>query len=74
MYIENDNLTIEEDDMCITCENLQKGIACPLLHALAQGVVFIEDSLHVTNCGFYKEFTRHLHLVVPLNQNAVNEN
>ena len=64
MYIDEDgSVHIEEDDECITCENLQKGIACPLIQAIAQGVVFIEDSLYVTNCGFYKKFERHLKLI-----------
>ncbi len=66
MYFENGNITIEDDDQCITCENLQKGIACPLVQALAEGVVFIEDSLNVSNCGFYKKFERHLRLVIPI--------
>ena len=66
MYLENENICIEDDDLCITCENLQKGVACPLVQALAQGVVFIEDSLNVTNCGFYKKFERHLKLVIPM--------
>ena len=69
MYIDSDgNVHIEEDDECRTCENLQKGIACPLIQAIAQGVVFIEDSLNVTNCGFYKKFERHLKLVVSINK------
>jgi len=68
MYIENGNLVIEDDDQCTTCANLNKGIACPLLQALAQGVVFIEDSLNVSNCGFYEKFERHLKLVVPLDK------
>jgi len=66
MYIYDNNIYIEEDDKCITCANLQKGVACPLIQALAQGVVFIEDSLSVSNCGFYEKFERHLKLVVPL--------
>jgi len=66
MYLENGNICIEDDDQCISCENLQRGIACPLVQALAQGVVFIEDSLYVSNCGFYKKFERHLKLVLPL--------
>ena len=66
MYYENGNVHIEEDDECISCANLQKGIACPLILAIAQGAVFIEDSLNVINCGFYKKFERHLKLVVPV--------
>ena len=66
MYFENGNVHIEEDDECITCENLQKGVACPLIMAIAQGAVFIDESLNVTNCGFYKKFERHLRLVLPI--------
>ena len=66
MYFEDGNVHIEEDDECITCENLQKGVACPLIMAIAQGAVFIDESLNVTNCGFYKKFERHLRLVLPI--------
>ena len=66
MYFENGNVHIEEDDECISCENLQKGVACPLIMAIAQGAVFIDESLNVTNCGFYKKFERHLRLVLPI--------
>lgn len=58
MYIENNNLIIEDDDQCITCSKLNKGVACPLIQALAQGVVFIEDSLNVSNCGFYEKIRK----------------
>jgi len=70
MYYDNGNLYIEEDDQCITCENMQKGVACPLIHAISQGAVFIEDSLNVVNCGFYKKFERHLKLVIPINPSS----
>lgn len=63
MYYENDNLHIEEDDQCVTCENFTKGIACPLIQAIASGFVALEGDMVVTNCGFYKEFKRHLKLV-----------
>ena len=64
MYTDNKNTTyIEDDDQCITCENYAKGVACPLLEALGQGVVYLEGNLTVSNCGFYKEFKRHLKLV-----------
>lgn len=63
MYSHNDTIYIEDDDQCITCENYAKGVACPLLEALGEGVVYLEDSLKVTNCGFYKEFKRNLRLV-----------
>ena len=63
MYCEDYRVFIEDDDQCITCENYAKGVSCPLLEALGSGVVFLEDSLTVTNCGFYKEFKRTLKLV-----------
>ena len=63
MYCVDDTVYIEDEDQCLTCENYSKGVACPLIEALAQGVVFIEDSMIVTNCGFYKEFKRTLKLV-----------
>lgn len=66
MYYDKGQVHIEEDDQCITCENFTRGIACPLLHALALGVVSFEDSLTVSNCGFYKKFERHLKLVLPM--------
>lgn len=64
MYTDENNTTyIEEDDQCITCENYAKGVACPLLEAIGEGVVYLEGNLTVSNCGFYKEFKRHLKLV-----------
>jgi hypothetical protein len=63
MYCVNYTVYIEDEDQCMTCENYAKGIACPLLEALGQGVVYLEDSLTVSNCGFYKEFKRTLKLV-----------
>ena len=63
MYCIDDTVYIEDEDQCITCENYARGVACPLLEALGQGVVYLEDSLTVTNCGFYKEFKRTLKLV-----------
>lgn len=63
MYCIDDTVFIEDSDQCITCENYAKGVACPLLEALGEGVVYLEDSLSVTNCGFYKEFKRTLKIV-----------
>lgn len=63
MYCMNETVYIEDDDQCLTCDNYAKGVACPLLEALGQGVVYLEDSLTVTNCGFYKEFKRTLKIV-----------
>ena len=63
MYYHNDSVHIEDDDQCISCENYAKGVACPLIEALGLGVVYLEDEMTVTNCGFYKEFKRHLKVV-----------
>lgn len=63
MYCYDDTVYIEDEDQCLTCENYAKGIACPLLEALGQGYVYIEESMVVTNCGFYKEFKRTLKIV-----------
>jgi len=63
MYCIDNTVFIEDEDQCLTCENYAKGVACPLLEALGQGVVYLEDNLTVTNCGFYKEFKRILSIV-----------
>lgn len=63
MYSDGEKVYIEDDDLCLSCENYVKDFACPLLGALVQGDVFIEDNLVVTKCGFYKEFKRVLHIV-----------
>jgi len=54
---------IEDDDQCMDCKNYAQGIACPLLTALGLGVVYLENSLIVKNCGFFERFERHLHVV-----------
>lgn len=63
MFYENNEVRIDENDQCITCENFAKGVNCPLIEALGMGVVFFDEELLVTNCGFYKEFKRHLKIV-----------
>ena len=63
MYCIDGTVYIEDEDQCLSCDNYAKGVACPLLEALGQGVVYLEDSLTVTNCGFYKEFKRTLKIV-----------
>ncbi len=63
MYCENGQIYIEGDDQCIDCKNYAEGVACPLLTALGLGVVCLEDSLTVCNCGFFEKFERHLHIV-----------
>lgn len=57
------SIHIEEDDQCYSCEYFLKGVSCPLLEALALGVVNLEGDIMVRNCGFYKEFKRNLTLV-----------
>ena len=63
MYCENGRIFIEEDDQGLDCKNYAEGVSCPLLTALGLGVVYLEDSLTVTNCGFFEQFERHLHVV-----------
>lgn len=72
MYCVDYTVYIEDDDQCLNCENYTKGVACPLLEALGQGVVYLEDSLTVTNCGFFKEFKRTLKLVKNANEQEDN--
>ncbi|MBK8189788.1 MAG: hypothetical protein IPK79_04995 [Vampirovibrionales bacterium] len=54
---------IEEDDQCFTCEYYRKGVSCPLLEALALGVVDLHGDVRVRNCGFYRKFERRLRVV-----------
>ncbi len=63
MYCENGRIYIENDDQCINCKNYAEGVSCPLLTALGLGVVYLEDSLVVSNCGFFVKFERFLHVV-----------
>ena len=63
MYYENDKVFIEDEDQCITCQNYLEGVACPLLNALGQKAVYLEDNLIVTNCGFFRRFKRRLRIV-----------
>ena len=53
MYCSDGRIFIEDDDQCIDCKNYAEGVSCPLLTALGLGVVYLEDSLTVTNCGFF---------------------
>ena len=62
MFFE-DQIHIEEEDQCYTCEYFLKGVMCPLLEALAVGVAHLEGDVLVKNCGFYVEFKRHLHVI-----------
>ena len=63
MYCSDGKIFIEENDQCMDCKYYAQGVACPLLSALGLGVVYIEDSLTVANCGFFEKFERHLHVV-----------
>lgn len=65
MFYTDGQVRVEEEDQCMTCENFNKGVACPLLQALGMGLVSLQDSLLVTNCSFYKQFKRHLKIVKP---------
>ena len=63
MYCDNGKIYIEEDDQGVDCRNYAKGVSCPLLTPLGLGVVYLEDSLTVENCGFFEKFERKLHIV-----------
>ena len=63
MYYYNGSVHVEKEDQCMTCKNFAEGVACPLLQALAMGLVTLEGTLYVSNCGFYEEFVRKLKLV-----------
>jgi hypothetical protein len=65
MYYDEGYVHVEDEDQCMTCDNFNKGIACPLLQALGMGYVSLEENLTVTKCGFYKKFERHLKIVIP---------
>ncbi len=64
MYAD-DAIHIEKTDQCYTCEYFMKSVMCPLLEALALGVVELNGDMTVQNCSFYKQFTRHLRVVEP---------
>jgi len=63
MYFEDGNVHIEDEDQCGYCANFKKGVACPLLQALALGYVYLEDSLIVKNCGFFEAYKNPLRIV-----------
>lgn len=63
MYYFEGSVHVEKEDQCMTCKNFAEGVACPLLQALAMGLVSLEGTLYVQNCGFYEEFVRKLKLV-----------
>jgi len=63
MFYDNGHVHIEDEDQCMTCENFNKGVACPLIQALGLGFVSFEEHLLVTSCGFFKKFERHLKVV-----------
>jgi len=74
MYSDGEKVYIEDEDLCLTCENYVKEFDCPLLSALVQGDVFLEDNLVVTRCAFFKEFKRVLHIVKSEKTNENNNN
>jgi hypothetical protein len=62
MYAD-DSIHIEKSDQCYTCEHFMKGVMCPLLEALALGIVELNGEMTVQNCGFYRQFSRHLRVI-----------
>lgn len=52
MYCVESKVFIENDDLCISCQNYVQDLNCPLLSALAQGDVFLENSLQVQTADF----------------------
>jgi len=62
MYAD-DAIHIEKTDQCYTCEHFMKGVMCPLLEALALNIVELTGDVTVQNCGFYKQFSRHLRVI-----------
>ncbi len=69
MYVDG-AIHIEKTDQCYTCEYFVKGVMCPLLEALALGVVELSGEMTVQNCGFYKQFKRHLQVVEPAQEDS----
>jgi hypothetical protein len=63
MYCEEGRVYVEKEDQCMICKNFKKGVACPLLQALGLGMVLLEGTMYVTNCGFFEEYKRHLKIV-----------
>lgn len=72
MYFSEGSVYVEDEDQCISCKHFNKGVSCPLITALGCGVVTMKDDIIVTNCGFYKEFKRHLKIVGDNNVKATN--
>lgn len=62
MYIDG-SIHIEKSDQCYNCEHFRRGVSCPLLEALALGVVELSSEITVENCGFFKRFDRHLRVI-----------
>ena len=63
MYCSDGKIYIDDHDRCSDSKNYAEAVSCPLLAALGLGVVYLEDSLTVTNCGFFEKFERKLHIV-----------
>lgn len=67
MYVDEKGvLHAEEDDQCYTCRYSEGKKPCPLVEALAYGLVSIateSEDLTVSDCTFYKEKNKHLRIV-----------
>ena len=72
MYYFKGSVHVEKEDQCMSCKNFTQGVACPLLEALGTGVVKLEGTLYVTNCGFYEKFTRRLKLVTDDSETSID--
>lgn len=62
MYMD-DAIHIEKTDQCYSCAHFVKNVSCPLLEALAVGVVELSGEMTVQNCSFYEKFSRHLRVL-----------
>lgn len=64
MYVDNkEQVQIEQDDQCYSCKHFSKEVSCPLLEALALGVVILVHDTQVQNCSFFKDKHNHLRIV-----------
>jgi hypothetical protein len=63
MYMKDGTIHIDDEDQCGSCSHFSKGVACPLLEALGQKVVYMDGEFIVKNCGFYVKWVNPLRLI-----------